>query len=283
MNVKELKNIAEPHLRFIWWIKERESIRLKRALGFPKPWTDNEILQQFKFCNVRRSDDRVSRWLFEEYYAPHRDHSNILTACTLARFLNNPDALADIGFPKVWNPSRVLAKMEKRLANKQTVFSGAYLVTGSLGGSKAEQVVQKIVDPLHKAKIPFYKTATMEEMVGLLESRLGIGSFLAGQIAADLHRVAAVDWSDISTYAPKGPGSQRGLNRLYGRELNQSISKKQFAKELADFITYCQCVLSDSITRDMEGIDYQNCLCECDKMERTLWENRRPKQRYPGV
>lgn len=283
MNVEQLKQVSDPWQRLVWWIQERESIRLNRLNMVPKPWTENEILQRYKFCNVRRMDDRVSQWLMDNWYVPNFDHNNMLTACTLARFFNNTDSLRAHGFPLKWNAAASAKLFTNRERVGQTNFSGAYLVTGCLGGTKIEQVVFKIVDPLHKAKIPFRSVASLEEMVKLLAGRLGIGSFLAGQIACDLRWAARVLWPDVHTFAPMGPGSQRGLNRLHGRPLNQRIKYEQFREELNQMIGYCLAHVPESITERLEAIDYQNCLCEFDKMERTLREGRRPKQNYPGV
>jgi hypothetical protein len=49
--------------RFCYWQEEREIIRLqKEESNLPPPWTDDPILQEFKFCQVFREDDRTTRW-----------------------------------------------------------------------------------------------------------------------------------------------------------------------------------------------------------------------------
>ena len=55
--------IPEELDRFIYWQKERERIRVqKEVLKQPPPWTDDPILQEFKFCQVFREDDRTTRF-----------------------------------------------------------------------------------------------------------------------------------------------------------------------------------------------------------------------------
>jgi len=44
---------------------KREALRKAKEAGGPPPWTIDEILQKYRFCNVRRADDRVSKWLIE--------------------------------------------------------------------------------------------------------------------------------------------------------------------------------------------------------------------------
>ena len=46
--------------RLVYYINERESIRKLREAGYPKPWTQDKILQTYRFCNVNREDDTVT-------------------------------------------------------------------------------------------------------------------------------------------------------------------------------------------------------------------------------
>lgn len=43
------------------FIAERERIRIKKEAGQPWPWTNDPILRDYKFCCVRREDDRVTK------------------------------------------------------------------------------------------------------------------------------------------------------------------------------------------------------------------------------
>lgn len=280
MKLEQVKKL-DPMERLIYWIREREKVRLAKEAGNPKPWTDDEILQKFKFCNVRRMDDRVSRWLLDNWYEPFYGHGNMVTACTLARFLNNPQSLAHVGFPKRWDPIKVRTTLEERQREGLKNFSGAYLITGSLGGTKIEQVVLKIVEPLHRARLSLGDS--LEETVTLLSSRMGIGSFLAGQIACDLRWATPHNWEDLATFAPMGPGSRRGLNRVRGLGINSPLNHNQFREHFPWFVETVSTRIPNQIANRLEAIDYQNCLCEFDKYERVLWETGRPKSRYPGV
>ena len=58
------KNMLTPNQeQFIYWIKERESIRLKKDAGLPSPWTDNKVMQETYFCNINRENDNVTKWI----------------------------------------------------------------------------------------------------------------------------------------------------------------------------------------------------------------------------
>lgn len=270
--------------RFLYWIQERESIRLKKEADEEKPWTDDEILQNYKFCNVRRMDDRVSKWLLENWYFPHYDHPNMLTACTLARQLNNTDSLEEVGFPDKWNPKRTKKILEARVRAGLKNFSAAYMITGTLGGTKIEQIIDKVVTPLHQG-VKSGKLVVGDKLESLavsLHPYAGFSSFMAGQVSADARWAIAGSWFDKDHWAPAGPGSMRGLRRLQGEKVSKRMKQTEFLEGFDRVVNIVDTALPN-IAERLEAIDYQNCLCEFDKYERTLWMEGRPKQRYPGV
>lgn len=285
MNIKEVKELSSRE-RYLYWVTERESIRLKRKRGLPRPWTDDAILQNYKFCNVRRMDDRVSQWLYNNWYKPYKDHPNMLTAVTLARQLNNTDSLAEVGFPEVWNPTVVEKILNERVKQGKKNFSAAYMITGTLGGTKVEQIVHKVVTPIHVACSKTSKLANTNSMIETWRNLLpfaGFSSFISGQVVADLRWGLTGGWYDRKFWAPMGPGSKRGMNRLLGRPFVTPVKQEEFYEFLEQQIQFCKSELEHSISSRMEAIDVQNTLCEFDKYERTLWEGRRPKQRYKGT
>jgi len=53
-----------------WWVVERDGIRLAKAAGLPKPWTQNVYLQTARWCNVYRMHDRVSQYVLTTWMRP---------------------------------------------------------------------------------------------------------------------------------------------------------------------------------------------------------------------
>lgn len=82
------------------------------------------------------------------------------------------------------------------------------------------------------------------------------------------------------TWAPAGPGSIRGANRLYGRPLEKKVSQEQFLEEIRKLFADLR---HGGGIPGMEMMDFQNCHCEFDKYERALHGEGRPKQLYAGV
>ena len=278
MNLEALK-------RFIYWITERESIRRLKEEGREKPWTEDKILQTYRFCNVRRMDDKVSQWLLNNWYEPNFDHPNALVACGLARFINLPESLelitslvfTDSGNPK-WAKIKSVLRKKKAVGDK--IFNGAYMVRGNDGQDKVESVVEYYCNPLAKIK-PY--TDSMEETWNRVQQSYGMGSFMAGQVVSDLRWAMGGAWYDCTEWAPMGPGSKRGINRLYDRPKNDPLNQNEFLHRLTQVKTKCCLKIPTEITTRLEMIDWQNCLCEFDKYERVRLGEGRPKSLYLGV
>lgn len=284
----EVKALS-PMARLLYWIQERENVRLRRATGADKPWTADPILQQYRFCNVRRMDDRVSQWLLRNWYTPHRDHPNMLHAVALARFVNLPESLEYVtphvfgrpkGYPVDWE--WVKTSLRDRY-NYGAVFNGAYMVRGNTTKSpdKIGTVVDEYIGALVAADLQFDRKY-MEPVHEALTGVYGFGSFMAGQIVADLRWALTGEWRDRLRWAPAGPGSIRGLNRIYGYGLKSGMTQPTFMLHFRPVMDQLRSSLPESLTRKLEAHDYQNCLCEFDKWERALWGEGTPKSRYPG-
>lgn len=269
-----------PVERFLYWICERERIRLKRVAGFLAPWTADPILQRYRFCNVRRMDDKVSQWLLKNWYEPNFDHPNMLIACTMARHFNTPESMCRIGFPFKYDPIKLKADLIG-VAKTTNLFSGAYVVSSDGSKPKSSMIVDLILTPLH-SNPPSLNLDSVEECVTTLMNRPRFGSFMAGQVIADMRWSAKGAWKDAKTWAPQGPGSVRGMNRLDSNPITNILLAAKFSHRLREVIALCTSTLPRRITSRLEAIDYQNCLCEFDKYERTLHGEGKPKQIYRG-
>lgn len=273
-----------PLSRLTYWIQEREQIRKCKESKLPRPWTADTILHTYRFCNVRRMDDKVSKWLLDNWYVPYFDHPNMLQAVGLARFINLPESLAlltDLIFQDTINWKSIKTVLRKRKESGHTLFNGAYMVRGNDGQDKVASVVDYYVASLKDIAID---PSSMEGTHARLLKAYGMGSFMAGQIVADLRWAVKGVWRDRKTWAPIGPGSKRGMNRLQGLPLNSPLSQEEFLEKLRtlwyDLNERAKTEALNAILKRLELMDVQNCLCEFDKYERTLFDGRKPKQLY---
>lgn len=282
-------DISEQQFKhFTHWITERERVRVARAEGKPKPWTDDYIIRNHRFCNVRRMDDKVSRWLRDSWYDDTQNAHTLGIAATLARMINWPDTLAQVTdgeqfTGKHWNVERVRRTLHRWADAGNKVFTGAYIVDAGRGGSKIDRVVNEVE---HVAKnIRIDQRQTMQQAHAALMGCPGIGSFMAGQIVADLRWVLwwPLDPDDAMTWAPIGPGSSRGMRRMLGREANGAMTQTDFEallRHLMEMMRACKALAG--IMRRLEAMDVQNCLCEFDKYMRLLNNEGTVRNCYPG-
>jgi hypothetical protein len=266
------------------WIEEREAIRICRASGAPPPWTDDPILRDWSFCNVRREDDRTTRWIAENWRDPHADDPDLFFAMGVARFVNLPDTLDEIGYPVPWNRDRFLQVTADRKRRGVTVFGPAYNISnGGCAIAKNEHVVERVLDPLWRARKRLRPRADdcLLSFCARLQQERGFREFMAAQIVADMKYAPPLDRArDWMTFARSGPGSQRGLNRVLGRPVKQKWKEDNW------FAAFSR--LHHAVTPELERVgitqlhaqDLQNCLCEFDKYERARLGEGKPKRRF---
>ncbi len=262
-----------------YWITERETIRQAKDGGLAKPWTADPLLRNFRWCNVRRMDDRVSRELFERWYPRRATSGGLdLTRALFARLINWPDALDEVAGSI--DAARVV--LLARAARGDKVFTGAYVVPGVPGKNKVDSICDLI--DLIASLAPTVMRPSMRGTWAELMKFDGMGSFLAGQVVADLaHLPDGREWPDADTWAPLGPGSARGINRLRGIPKGKAVSQADFERLLAELIE----VLRPQIAtiwqdRRLQAMDIQNCLCEFDKYRRLQLQEGKVRARYDG-
>jgi alpha-glutamyl/putrescinyl thymine pyrophosphorylase clade 1 len=275
--------------QLLYWIREREAIRIRRADGQPFPWTNDQILREWSFCNVRREADRTTRWIADNWRTPHANDPDLWFAMVVARFVNWPDTLAELGYPVPWDPEHFLKGMNARKARGEVCFGPAYNISnGGKKTAKAEHLVLQVFaplwGPLARKRLRPRDDDTLHSFYGRLRAMPGFGGFMAGQVVADMMYVPPLNGArDRSTFAVPGPGSMRGLNRVFG--LPKDAPWRDDDTWRAAFRK-----LREQITPELERIglgdlhaaDLQNCLCEFDKMERVrLGEGKpKPKRRF---
>lgn len=254
----------------VYWIKARETLRINKATNRPAPWSDDPLLTDYRWCNVRRMDDRVSIWLLNWHKAsPDTNFRDRIVAAVAGRLINWPDTLAEVPYPDPFRSDIWTKRILERKARGEKVFTGAYIINGALGGDKIIQVTEKVLSPLWKKRglLPEAPT-TLSSVYRALDGQAGIGSFMAGQAVADLRHIHPdMGWTDVHSWAPRGPGSQRGVNRLIGAPLDKSRAYDEWLDIVR--LGYAQARSHlPLIFRRLELMDFQNCLCEYDKYSR---------------
>jgi hypothetical protein len=258
------------------WVAERDKIRALREGGAPKPWTNDPILQQFKFCNVRREDDRVTRWFANNWrHARYWGEPLFIPNIMLGRTINWPNTLEHLGFFQTWKQDWLYSVLEGRKATGKKIYTGAYMVTQY--GSRDPKNLLVTRNAGEYFRDPPKRQDTLQDMWKVLQTYPGMGPFMAAQVVADLKQTiilkGAPDWWD---WASLGPGSTRGLNRLFDRSLNYGLNQAQGLEEMKELRSKAQ------YPYDLCLQDVQNTLCEFDKYMRVYMGQGLPRSRYDG-
>lgn len=268
----------------LYWMEERQRIYLRKQAGESQPWTDDEILATYRFCNVYREQDRVTQWI-REYWreGAFKGHPYIGFAMVVARLFNEPETLAAIE-PLVlpFKPLALARALHKRARAGERVFNPAYIVsTNGVSMNKVDYLMGRVLAPMWKdrERLRPGRRESLSDYATLLRTYDGIAGFMAGQIVADLKYVhplrEAKDWWD---FAMSGPGSRRGMNRVFGRDVEKGWSEPVWHSRLMELKDRVNERLPDWM-EPVHGQDLQNCLCEFDKYRRAQ-QGGKPKQLY---
>lgn len=282
---------------FAYWIQERWDVMCVKNEGKPAPWSRDTIFHSTYFTNVRREDDRVTKYIREQWIGPRKIkekacRENLVPALVLARLFNRPETLSAMGYPFTWDVPGMKAGVEQLRQHNQQVFSGAYLITTC--GEKIDKLdyVFRVANDVWNQDWSDDCLESMVRRLGphtcyrwherLMKTR-GLGSFLAAQVIADLKNTVGhplADASDWWTITASGPGSKKGMNYYFGYDPMRGMSEHEFITRVA--------VIREEVMPKLEGIpkicnqDLQNCLCEFSKYMRIRSGKGRSKRIYKG-
>ncbi len=273
------------------FIKERYNIYSLRRQGYPKPWTDDPILQSYRFCNVYRELDTVTQWIANAWREPNYTDPDLWFAMLVARKVNYPGSLESVGYPVPWKPKRFEKIMAERAALGLQMEGGAYMITAGVGERwkgvpKYQFLSSQVFTPLWnvRSRVRPKKGDTLAAFhFRLMNEGNTVGSFIAGQIVADTKYAGvlknAPDWW---TWAAPGPGSERGLSLVMGYDINQKWNPSQWFFHLQELQAAIDPMIAKAKMPRLHAQDLQNCLCEFSKYEKVRLGIGKPRSGYPG-
>ena len=271
---------------YFYWIHERETIRLNKEVEQkPPPWTDDPILQKFKFCQVFREDDRTTRWFRTHIRDPYRDDPEVLMATVIFRWFNYIETGRTLVKNKLhieWDRKKAIEEITKQ--NKWV--TGAYIVKTPNRMDKVTGVAECISHmwgDREKLVEKILETNSLEKSWNILRDYPYMGPFMAYEVITDLrHTYLLRDAEDILTWANAGPGAMRGLNRLAGRELGFCKRSHPWNEEMRNLWEISRDKLNPNLI-DLDKFEMREIeggLCEFDKYSRILNEEGRTRSVY---
>lgn len=257
-----------------YWITEREAMRIRKELPalrdekYEYGWSNDPFMGLVRYCNVRREDDKVTRWLAQHWRPDHHAVWKIV----LARMVNYiPSLAAMIQYPLDPDTAAVILKNRRMVGEK--IWTSAYTI--STAGASMDKIdyviaVVKSVRDVWGDCGDFRNSdnhqPTLAEAHRALTSINGLGSFLAAQVVADLKNTTghilqrAPDWYSWSAH---GPGSLRGLSAYFGRP----VTPRGYNAALTRCWQEVKPLLPVQL-HDLHMQDFQNCMCEFSKFVR---------------
>ena len=218
---------------FFEFVYDRQHVWHKRnVLQATSPWSEDEVLKNYKFCNIYRELDAgtmvISKHLVQNISAAQK-----LFNIIAYRFFNRRDTIENL-FGGLLNPNDFdVKKYEKRFdakKEKESIFSNAYLISSHPYNEeyrpkdKHVQVLLMLDDLRHKlgeiiAKLQF---SSPQEGLNIIENNVKMaGPFLSGQILLDATYAKNIVSYSSNDFLIVGPGAHWGLNIIFDKKLSK--------------------------------------------------------------
>ena len=260
---------------------ERQVTFFNRWKGSPPPWTDDQILQEYKFTNAYRASDRVSQFLIKEViYTGDQSPEELFFRILLFKLFNKIETWellqAAFGFPSYREYQyRAYDRILSNAINKgERIYSAAYIMpsgSSTFGTTRKHRANLKLLQQMMEDEVPLKiaNSGTMLEVFTLLRSYPMLGDFLAYQYATDLNYSSLTNFSEMEFVVP-GPGAKGGISKCFESlgglseaDIIRVVTNRQseeFQRLGLDFKTLWG--------RPLQLIDCQNLFCEVDKYSR---------------
>src|SRR5688572_17047973 len=272
--------------QFLQFMIKREQLRLTKEAGKPWPWSDDPILNTYKFTNVKREHDRTTRWMRTHWTGPNewRPAGEIIFNCALFRYFGTADFAHAVGWQAEFDPAAIVEIAAERRRQGLKVFTAAYIIpTLGIRRPKHEVVSRVILGSVWAARAELAETALRTKSWRLVAERLrllpgfGGSGFMTKEVLQDTMQTPVLrDASDRNSWCPAGPGARRGLNRVFNRPLDRNFSETDAVSEMIALFEFAAARLPSFMpTLELHDIQFQ--LCEFDKYERVRLGQGFPK------
>lgn len=260
---------------------ERQRVFFSRIEGKPAPWSEDPILNEYKFTNAYRASDRVSQHLIKNViFSGPDDPTDVFFRTLLFKLFNKIDTwhllesqLGELRW-EAFRYSDYDRVLSSALQSGATIYSAAYIMAagnGLFSVSRKHQTHLKLLEMMIAESVPrrLRECRTMQKGFELLRSYPLIGDFLAYQLVTDLNYSDLTPFSEMEFTMP-GPGARDGIRKCF--ESLGGLSEVDIIRLMADRQEYEFQRLGIEFPslwgRRLQLIDIQNLFCEVDKYAR---------------
>jgi hypothetical protein len=279
---------------------ERQQIFERRLAGQPRPWTDDPILSEYKFCNTFRASDRVSQYLISRVI--HRPDAidlpseDIFLRVVLFRLFSKEstwEALeaATGGVTRDTLDVERLGRLLDDLRTEQPIYTAAFILCAhdAYGHATKHRNHLELVSRMFRGGTmgrDLAHASTLRDVYELLIQWPMLGPFMGYQLAIDLNYTDRHEFSENDFTVP-GPGAIRGLRKVFsdfGGLSPKQLIMRMVERQEEEF-DRLGLEWTGLFGRRLHAIDAQGLFCETDKYARQafpeLTSNRvRIKQQF---
>lgn len=277
--------MVRPKVHDTYWqfAARRHDIFLKRAGGDPGPWTDDPILQRFKFCNTFRAADRVSQYLIREVlYGPsghNLDAEDVFMRVILFRLFSKEETWTVVdtaagGLRRETLDVDRLGDLLDELRSRQAIYTAAFILASpSAYGHRAKHRnhLALMKDMFRRGGLGarLCRARSLEDVFDALVEYPMIGPFLGYQMAVDLNYSEHLCF-DEDDFTVAGPGAIRGLQKVFrdpGDRTPRQLIMHMVDRQEEEF-DRLGLAFPGLFGRRLHAIDCQGLFCETDKYAR---------------
>ena len=261
---------------------ERQQVFFRRLNKLPPPWTDDPIIQAYKFTNAYRASDRVSQYLIRRVIYRDdlpNDPEEVVFRVLLFKLFNRIETweLLEKAVGPLTYASFVFKRYDQALtmamARGTKIYSAAYIMPsgGSLGHDRKHRNHLTLIGRMMKEELParLASSASMQLAFDLIRSYSTIGDFLAYQYVTDINYTTITNFTEMEFVAP-GPGSIDGIRKCFIS--TAGLNEAQVIRFMAERqeIEFARLGLDFQRLwgRRLQLIDCQNLFCEVGKYAR---------------
>lgn len=286
------------------YVTERYEIFKKREKGFPPPWTNDPILKEYKFTNVRREHDRTTKWLIDNISKSEKlSDGDMFWRTMIFRLYNKIETaeLIELGDynSNFWNNIEDYAN---RLDKQETdVYTRAYKTVSIKYRHKYKYPNHDYRSSMllfisDKAKdnnysIPDGIMDNANKLFKYFISYSGIGYFLGYQLFVDMtYLPESVCPISENEFVVAGPGCKAGIDRLFidrdcmSYEESLFWIRDNFNSMMRNINpNYDQKLMLDNLPeydRHMNVMSIENTFCEFSKYCWSVLDIGSPRRKY---
>ncbi len=262
----------------------RQEIFFRRVKNLPPPWTADEILSSYKFCNAYRASDRVSQYLIRNViYEGSQNEEEVLFRILFFKLFNKietwqylEERLGSIEL-RGFNFDLYAKLLQDIMRSGRAIYTSAYMSCASkaFGYDRKHEnhlaLIQKAFkDDCITKRIA--KARSLKEVFLTLASYPLIGKFMAYQLAIDINYSEVINFSENS-FTIAGPGAERGIKKCFldtAGKSNEYVIRWMTENQEREF-ERLGIKFKSLWGRPLQCIDCQGLFCETDKYSRVAF------------